>query len=145
MTNKTAWFMMHRIREAMKRGEMAESMSGIIVADETYIGGAPGNRHRSAQTRKAKGGHGTDKVSGEVRSRVMAQVTSATLEKAFAEQVNVADSFLYTDGAQGHRDHEPRRGVLLAAQAVARRHAPPGQRRAPAPLPGRVRLPIQHL
>lgn len=38
VTNKTAWFMLHRIREAMKRGEL-ETMRGTIIADETYIGG----------------------------------------------------------------------------------------------------------
>lgn len=51
VTNKTAWFLLHRIREAMKRGELAESMKGTIVADETFIGGKPKNRHRSRRER----------------------------------------------------------------------------------------------
>ncbi len=51
VTNKTAWFMLHRIREAMKRGELVEPMKGTIVADETWIGGDPMNRHESRRVR----------------------------------------------------------------------------------------------
>src|SRR5579871_1830773 len=45
LTPKSAWFMLHRIREAMKREPMAGLLTGRVVADETYIGGAPKNRH----------------------------------------------------------------------------------------------------
>lgn len=41
VTNETAWFMLHRVREAMKRGELTEQMAGTIVADETWVGGGP--------------------------------------------------------------------------------------------------------
>lgn len=108
---RTAWFMMHRIREAMKNDALVGSMKGIIVADETYIGGIPGNRHGAAKHASKHGGN-TDKtpvlslinkLTGEVRSRVMPEVTGATLEKAIAEQVNMADSFLYTDAAMFYR------------------------------------------
>lgn len=46
--------MMHRIREAMKRGELSESMKGIIISDETYIGGAPKNRHHQGKAKVGK-------------------------------------------------------------------------------------------
>jgi transposase-like protein len=46
LTPKTAWFMCHRIREAMKREPMAGLLTGRVVADETYIGGKPKNRHK---------------------------------------------------------------------------------------------------
>ena len=39
VTNKTAWFMFHRIREAMKAGPLADMLRGTIVADEAFIGG----------------------------------------------------------------------------------------------------------
>jgi hypothetical protein len=45
LTPKSAWFAVHRIREAMKRKPLAGLLSGRVVADETWIGGAPKNRH----------------------------------------------------------------------------------------------------
>src|SRR5262249_13828722 len=39
LTNKTAWFMTQRIREAMKRGPLMERLVGNFQADEAYIGG----------------------------------------------------------------------------------------------------------
>lgn len=38
ITYKTAWFMCHRIRKAMDQGPLAGKLSGIVEADETYIG-----------------------------------------------------------------------------------------------------------
>lgn len=43
---RTAWFMMHRIREAMKSNGL-DVFTGEIVADETFIGGSLKNMHRS--------------------------------------------------------------------------------------------------
>jgi len=45
LTPKSAWFMTQRIREAMKRDPLAGLLSGTVVADETWIGGKPGNMH----------------------------------------------------------------------------------------------------
>lgn len=47
VTNKTAWFMLHRIREAMKLAPVEAMMRGTVVADETWIGGDPANRHKN--------------------------------------------------------------------------------------------------
>lgn len=47
LTPKTAWFVLHRIREAMRREPLAGLLSGTVAADETWIGGQPKNRHRS--------------------------------------------------------------------------------------------------
>lgn len=41
ITYKSAWFMCHRIREAMENGPLAEMLSGIVEVDETYVGGKP--------------------------------------------------------------------------------------------------------
>src|SRR5664279_2663609 len=46
LTAKSAWFMLHRIREAMKREPLAGLLSGRVVADETFIGGKAKNMHR---------------------------------------------------------------------------------------------------
>ncbi len=111
VTNKTAWFMLHRIREAMKRGELSETMTGTIVADETWIGGKPSNRHASASSTpvrvdKVTGNMNTDKTpvlslinttTGEARSAVVPNVTGAVLRKVIAQQVDMAASTLHTD------------------------------------------------
>jgi transposase-like protein len=44
MCARSAWFMMHRIREAMKNDSLVEMMSGTVVADETFFGGAARNK-----------------------------------------------------------------------------------------------------
>src|SRR4051812_15724287 len=41
--------MLHRIREAMKTDALVATMIGVIVADETWIGDDPGNRHQRTQ------------------------------------------------------------------------------------------------
>jgi hypothetical protein len=43
--------MTHRIREAMRRDRSADMLAGTIMADETYIGGRPANRHAHKRTR----------------------------------------------------------------------------------------------
>src|SRR5262245_61755818 len=56
VTQKTAWFMLHRIRLAMQTGTF-EKLSGTIEADETYIGGDAKNMHKDKRERfKMKGG-----------------------------------------------------------------------------------------
>jgi transposase-like protein len=108
---RTAWFMLHRLREASKTDVLVETMRGTIVADETWIGGKPSNRHASATKTPVRidrvvGNQNTDKTpvlslinttTGEVRSAVVPNVTGATLRKVIAAQVDVAGSTLHTD------------------------------------------------
>ena len=47
ITPESAWHMVHRIREAMKREPVAGLLRGAVQADETWIGGNPANRHRN--------------------------------------------------------------------------------------------------
>jgi transposase-like protein len=105
VTPETAWFMLHRLREAMKREPLVEMLSGVIVADETFIGGKDGNK--SPKRREGARGHKgktavlthVKKSTGEARSRVIPDVTGPTLEKAIREQVSMPFSILYTDEA----------------------------------------------
>jgi transposase-like protein len=48
VTYKTAWFMFHRIREAMKEPAFADKLPGVAEADEAYIGGKRSNASRVA-------------------------------------------------------------------------------------------------
>ena len=69
VTQKTAWFMLHRIRLAMQNGSI-EMLKGQVEADETYVGGRSEFMHHSvrearrAEGRIGKGGHGKTIVAG---------------------------------------------------------------------------------
>ena len=58
VTQKTAWYMMHRIRLAMQTGTF-EKLSGTIEVDETYIGGKARFMHQDRKERTLEGGRGT--------------------------------------------------------------------------------------
>jgi hypothetical protein len=45
VTQKTAWFMMHRIRLALRKGSIDRKLMGDVEADETYIGDQARNMH----------------------------------------------------------------------------------------------------
>lgn len=53
VTQKTGWFMLHRIREAMRTGSF-EKMSGTVEVDETFIGGEARNMHKAKFDELAK-------------------------------------------------------------------------------------------
>jgi transposase-like protein len=106
LDSKTAWFMLHRIREAMKREPMAGLLSGRVTADETWIGGKPSNRHGH---KRGQGGQGkTDKTpvialvcheTGEVRAESIPDVTGGTLAAVMTEQVDIERTHLQTDSS----------------------------------------------
>ncbi len=109
LTAKSAWFMLHRIREAMAYGPGAELFSGVVVADETWIGGRPKNRYTDKRVGSKQGP--TDKTpvvslvhaeTGEVRSKVVANVSSKTLRSVIREQANMAEVTLHTDTASAY-------------------------------------------
>jgi transposase-like protein len=109
LTPKSAWFMLHRIRHAMTREPLAGLLSGRVVADETWIGGKPSNRHGH---KRGKGGQGqTDKTSvvalvsretGEVRSQVVTDVSGDNLRSVLVEQVDAGSTHLHTDSAPAY-------------------------------------------
>lgn len=114
---QTAWFIGHRLREAMTREPLAAMLSGTVVADETFIGGEPKNKHRQGQkkggyTARRPGG-GTahmqpvfaliEKGTGTVRASTVTDVTGATLRKAMGENVDMPNTVLHTDAAMAYR------------------------------------------
>ncbi len=107
---RTAWHLLHRIRQAMAGGDrLVSSMRGNIVADETWIGPNPRWLHASQRKVGTYAERKTPVLSlvntstGQVRSKVMPWVTSVSLRKEIAEQVDTANSSLMTDSLLGYR------------------------------------------
>ncbi len=59
---RTAWYMLHRIREACAKGEFM--LSDVVEVDETYIGGKERNRHESKKLKSGRGTVGKTPVIG---------------------------------------------------------------------------------
>jgi hypothetical protein len=66
ITQKSAWFMLHRIRLAMQSGSLVKidgRESGGVEADETFIGGKARNMHLSVRQRRITGTGAKDKIA----------------------------------------------------------------------------------
>ena len=61
VTQKSAWFMLHRIRLAMQAGSLIKA-EGHVEADETYVGGLSKNMHKDKREEKIKGTGGSGKA-----------------------------------------------------------------------------------
>lgn len=114
ITQKSAWFMDHRIRLALGMGHSEEKMSGDVEVDETFIGGKARNMHKSKRDRMITG-RGTkgktvvmgflQRANGAKHSQVKAQVIGdryrQTMQSAVKENV-AAGATLITDEFSGY-------------------------------------------
>ena len=115
VTQKTAWFMLHRIRLAMKDdGGFFVKLDGDVEVDETYIGGKAKNMHRARRKRIIKGTGGHDKTAvmgllerprnaphSLVRTTVLDDVTQRTMQSHVRANVEEGAN-LYTDRHWGY-------------------------------------------
>lgn len=113
VTQKTAWFMLHRIRLAMQAGSLIKA-EGHVEADETFVGGLSKNMHKSRREATIKGTGGAGKAivmgimersGGEAQSRVRARVIKSTRKAVLHAEVRAVvapGSSLYTDTAGGY-------------------------------------------
>jgi len=101
ITYKTAWFLCHRVREAMGLPKTAGPMGGkgkIVESDETFVGGKKKNVHRGKPEPKKHAVHALVERGGELRAKHVADVTAKTLRKAIAKNVD-PKSTMNTDDA----------------------------------------------
>lgn len=102
LTYKTAWFMAHRIRYAMRQEPIRAKLRGTVEVDETYIGGRAENRPDGKIPKKLPVVSLLER-GGEVRSYHMPRVTALNLRKVITKNV-VEDGTVYTDQAAMYRD-----------------------------------------
>lgn len=109
MTYKTAWFMFHRIREAMSGDAPAGfgSGGGVVEVDETFIGREPGKPVRRGVGHKMKVLTLVDRTTGRAKSIVVDDLKIKTLLPIL--QANIAkEATVHTDEAMQYdnlRDH----------------------------------------
>jgi transposase-like protein len=130
VTQKTAWFMLHRIRLAMQRGSI-EKLEGQVEVDETYIGGKARNMHKSKRAEKITGTGTSGKIAvmgllerhGEVRTKIVPDTKSRTLKVEVKENVEPG-SEIHTDTFQSYQglDSEFIHNVVDHAESYVRGH-----------------------
>lgn len=111
---KTAWFLAHRIREAMRSGDLAPfgADGGMIEVDETYIGREPGLPVTRGGSHKMKVLSLVERNTGRARSIVMDDVNSKRIGEVVAANM-AREAHLMTDEATYYN----RAGKTLAAHS----------------------------
>ena len=110
VSQKSAWFMDHRIRFALHRGSFDALLSGEVEADESMFGGKVKHMHKARKIRAQKsGGQKGDKTivmgilkrGGEIRTKVIANRKRKAVEANLRDNVE-AGANLYTDALQSY-------------------------------------------
>ena len=169
VTQKTAWFMQQRIREAF-REEGPMVFAGPVEVDETYFGGWEKNKHSSKKLRAGRGTVGKtavvgakDRATNQVAARVVEGTEKKTLQ-GFVKTHVAQGAKVYTDNASAYDGLENREAVKHSVAEYVRGQAHTNgvesfwsmlkrahkgtfhklEREAPTALRERVRGPSQH-
>jgi transposase-like protein len=102
VTQKSAWFMLHRIRVAMQDEFFGSKLSGEVEVDETFIGGKARNMHLSERKRRITATGTKDKTAvmgilergGKVRAAVVPSRRKTALQEQVRKHVTAGSALL---------------------------------------------------
>ena len=104
VTQKTAWFLLHRLRYAFDHPDFKVEFTDHVEVDETYVGGKEPNKHKSKKTPKSQGRNNVSKKpvvgmrerNGNVYAKVVDNVNMATIQPMIESMVPLGAT-VYTD------------------------------------------------
>ncbi len=113
ITQKSAWFLLHRIRLAMQNGSLGK-LSGEVEVDETFIGGKARNMHKDKRAEKIHGRGGVGKAvvlgilerGGKVKTTVIPNTKKKTIQPIVCDTVE-AGATISTDALLSYRGLSP--------------------------------------
>lgn len=123
VTQKTAWFMLHRIRSCFGF-DNDNNLTGEVELDETYIGGKNKNRHTAKKVEYSQGRSTKDSVFGEVQhggklnARHVTDVGARTLTNEILSYVS--DATIYSDEWLGYKSLK--RGIFVIYHFASVKH-----------------------
>jgi transposase-like protein len=118
VTQKTAWFMLHRIRDAMRTGTFAK-LAGEVEVDETFIGGKARNMHKGKREKKITGRgpegkeivfgmveRGGQVITGHVKTRTKKELQAVIREHVEAGSAIFSDELKSYNGLETEYQHQ---------------------------------------
>ncbi len=114
LNQKTAWYLMQRVRAAMA-ADQGDFLRGIVEADETYVGGKPRKGNRRSSRKPARRGRGTKKTAvlgaverdGKVKAMVTDDLSGRGILQFIQDSVDPDGSLLITDEYQAYNAVRP--------------------------------------
>jgi transposase-like protein len=118
ITQKSAWFVLHRLREAC--GDDASKLSGLVEIDETFIGGKESNKHEAKKLKAGRGPVGKTTVLGmrERGGKTLAMIIESPSMMEIQGAIFARVKFGSTLMTDEHKSYEGLNGSLFQKQSV---------------------------